>query len=225
MICVIFESLMEDSMYISKVLIDVKIPAVRHDLNSPDLFYNTIKTMTGDSKPVYRIENIPLNQADFIQPVLVVSESRPDIYKSGKPSGYFKGVETLEYALPVREGMVYKFFIKANPSVKIFFKVYDVDTDEARIKWLETESSPNGFDIIDCKCSDDGYIISREKNRKLSSAIYEGALKIHDTNKFVSALYKGIGRGRSLGLGLLSVESFSSKNRNIAEEMKNSQHQ
>ncbi len=125
----------------------------------------------------------------------------------------------------MREGMVYRFFIKANPSVKIFFKVYDVDTDEGRLKWLETESSPNGFQIIDCKCSDDGYIVSREKGEKLSSVIYEGALKISDKNKFTAALCNGIGRGRSLGLGLLSVENFASKNRNMAEEMKNSPHQ
>ncbi len=212
-------------MYISKVLIDAKIPAVRHDLNSPDMLYNTIKAMTGDSKPVYRIENVPLYKTDFIQPVVVVSESKPDIRKSGKPSAYFKRIETLEYAIPAREGMVYKFFMKANPSVKIFFKEYDVDTDEARLKWLETECSPDGFEIIDCKCSDDGYIISRENSKKIASVIYEGALKIYDKNKFTSALYKGIGRGRSLGLGLLSVESFGCKNRNIAEEMNNSAHQ
>ena len=212
-------------MYISKVLIDVKIPAVRHDLNSPDLFYNTIKSMTGDSKPVYRIENVPLYQTDFIQPVVVVSESKPDINKSGKPSAYFKGIESVEYTIPAREGMVYKFFMKANPSVKIFFKEYDVDTDEARLQWFKTECSPNGFEIIDCKCSDDGYIVSREKGKKMASVIYEGALKIYDKDKFISALYKGIGRGRSLGLGLLSVESFGCKNRNIAEEMKNSQDQ
>lgn len=210
-------------MFISKILIDVKIPAVRHDLNSPDLFYNTIKTITGDSKPVYRIENVPLHQTDFIQPVVVVSESKPDIKKGGKPLGYFKSIETLEYSIPVREGMVYRFFIKANPSVKIFFKDFDVDTDEARKKWLETECSPNGFQLIDCKCKDDGFISSREKNKRLCSVIYEGSLKIYDEKKFSSALHKGIGRGRSLGLGLLSIENFACKNRNIAEEMKNSQ--
>lgn len=210
-------------MYISKILIDVKIPAVRHDLNSPDLFYNTLKAMTGDSKPVYRIENVPLNQTDFIQPVVVVSESKPDIRKSGKPAGYFKGIETLEYKLPLREGMVYRFLIKANPSVKILFKKYDVDTDEARKRWLESECSSNGFELIDCKCTDDGYITSRENSRRLSSVIYEGALKIYDEKKFSSALHRGIGRGRNLGLGLLSIESFGCKNRNIAEEMRNSQ--
>ncbi len=212
-------------MYISKVLIDAKIPAVRHDLNSPDLFYNTVKSMTGDSKPVYRIENIPLNKTDFIQPVLVVSESKPDITKSRKPAGYFAGIESIEYTIPIREGMVYKFFIKANPSVRIFFRDYDIDTEEARKKWIETECSPNGFELIDCKCTDDGFIVSREKGKRLCSVIYEGSLKISDENKFRAALHRGIGRGRSLGLGLLSIESFGCRNRNIAEEMNNGQHQ
>jgi len=209
-------------MYISKVMINAKIPAVRHDLNSPEIFYDTIKTMTGDAKPVYRIENVPLNNTDFIQPVVVVSESKPDIKKSGKPLGYFAGVESLEYNIPVRNGMVYKFLLKANPTVKIFFKHYDVDTDEARIKWLETECSPNGFELIDCKCMDDGYIINRDKGAKVLSVIFEGSLKVSDENKFKAALFNGIGGARSSGLGLLSVESFGCKNRNIAEEMKNS---
>lgn len=212
-------------MYISKVLIDAKIPAVRHDLNSPDLFYNTVKSLTGDSRPVFRIENIPLNQTDFIQPVVVVSESKPDLKKSRKPAGYFAGIESIEYNIPVREGMVYKFLMKANPSVRIFFRDYDIETDEAWRKWLESECTANGFELIDCKCTDDGYITSREKGRRMCSVLFEGSLKIYDVKKFQAALHKGIGRGRELGLGLLSIESFGCRNRNIAEEMKNSPHQ
>ncbi len=212
-------------MFISKVMIDVKIPEVRYDLHSPEFFYNTLKVLTGDSRPLYRIENVPLNQTGLIQPVLVISQSKPDIEKAGKPSGYFFGIDSHEYKIPVREGMIYKFFMKANPSVRIFFKEFDIDTDEARKKWLETECTSNGFKLIDCQCSDDGFIISHKKRKKLSSVIYEGVLKIYNENKFSAALYKGIGRGRGLGLGLLSVESFGCKNRNIAEEMKNSPHQ
>jgi len=59
-----------------------------------------------------------------------------------------------------------------------------------------------------------------EKKVKFLSVIFEGALKITDEVKFRKALNSGIGRGREFGLGLLSIESFGCKNRNIAAEMK-----
>jgi hypothetical protein len=208
-------------MYISKVYVDVKIPLVRHDLTSLNFFYDTLKKISGGT-PVYRIDNVPLNQTGYIQPVVLISEKKPEFTNGKVPGGYISKIETFEYDIPVRSGMVYKYFLKANPSVKIFFKHSDLETEESWKKWLETEGMINGFEIVDAKVTDDGYVTCADKKVKFLSVIFEGALKITDEGKFRKALNSGIGRGREFGLGLLSVESFGCKNRNIAEEMKNS---
>jgi CRISPR system Cascade subunit CasE len=209
-------------MYISKVYVDVKIPAVLHDLSSLNFFHEALKKITGGGEPLYRIDNVPLDQTGYIQPVVLISEKKPDFADKKIPAGYVAKIETFEYDIPVRNGMVYKFFLKANPSVKIFFKHADLETDESWKKWIESEGYVNGFELVDSKYTDDGYITCAEKKVKFLSVIFEGSMKITDEKKFRKALTCGVGRGREYGLGLLSIESFGCKNRNIAEEMKNS---
>jgi len=209
-------------MYISKIYVNVNIPSVRHDLSSLNFFYDTLKKISVGSEPVYRIDNVPLNQTGYIQPVVLISEKKPEVFDGKIPAGYISKIETFEYNIPVRNGMVYKYYLKANPSVKIFFKNSDLETDESWKKWLETEGIINGFEVVDSMVTGDGYVICAEKKVKFLSVIFEGSLKVIDDVKFRKALYSGLGRGREYGLGLLSVESFGCKNRNIAEEMKNS---
>lgn len=209
-------------MFISKLYIDVKIPAVLHDLSSLNYFYDTLKKISGGGFPQYRIDNVPLNQTGFIQPVVLISSGKPEISEIKIPSGYITKIESFEYNIPVRNGMVYKFYLRANPSVKIFFKYSDLETEESWIKWFESEGYVNGFEVVESKFTNDGYITCEEKKVKFLSILIEGAIKITDEKKFRNALNSGIGRGREYGLGLLSIESFGCKNRNIAEEMKNS---
>lgn len=209
-------------MYISKVYIDVKIPAVLHDLSSLNFFHDTLKKMSGGREPLYRIDNVPLDQTGYLQPVVLVSEKKPLISEFKIAAGYVAKIETFEYNIPVRSGMVYKFFLKANPSVKLFFKNSDLETEESWGKWLESEGYIHGFEVVDSKIFHDGYITCEENSVKFLSVIFEGSLKITNEKKFRKALNGGIGRGREYGLGLLSIESFGCKNRNIAEEMKNS---
>jgi CRISPR system Cascade subunit CasE len=209
-------------MYISKLYVDVKMPSVRHDLSSLNYFYDTLKKISGGGVPVYRIDNVPLNQTGYIQPVVLISDRKPEMADVKIPSGYIAKIETFEYDIPVRNGMVYKYYLRANPSVKILFKHFDLETEESWREWLETECVQNGFEVVDCKVTDDGYVTCAEKKVKFLSVLFEGALKIIDEVKFRKALNNGIGRGREYGLGLLSIESFGCKKRNIAEEMKNS---
>lgn len=208
-------------MFISKIFINVNIPSVRHDLSSLNYFYDTLKKIAGGGAVVYRIDNVPLNQTGYIQPVVLVSEKNPEFSDLKIPAGYISKIETFEYNIPARNGMVYKYFMKANPSVKIIFRHSDLETEESWKKWLEIEGHDNGFEIVESVVTGDGYITCAGKKIKLISVVFEGSLKITDEVKFRKALNCGIGRGREYGLGLLSIESFGCKNRNIAEEMKN----
>ena len=207
-------------MYISKVFIDVNIPLVRRDLGSLNCFYDTLKKISGGGDPVYRIDNVPLKNTAYIQPVVLISENRPLSSSGTIPSGYIVKIETFEYNIPVRNGMVYKYYLKANPSVRMLFRHSDLETEESWGRWFETEGIINGFEIVDMELTDDGYVTCVDRKVKFVSVIFQGILKIVNEDKFRKALNSGIGRGREYGLGLLSVESFGCRNRNIAEEMK-----
>lgn len=207
-------------MYISKILMDVRIPLVRSELASLNRLKLTLSNIVNRGGFIYRIENVPLDKNAFMQPIVLVSENRPDQAASGKPEGFFNLIETYEYKIPVRNGMVYKFMVKANPSTKILFFNSEIEGKDLQKKWLESESFSNGFQLMDCSVSQDGYITDNADKIKLLSAIFEGSMKITDENKFRNMLYNGLGRGKEYGLGLVSVESYGCKNRNIAEEMK-----
>lgn len=207
-------------MYISKILLDVSIPLVRSELADLTKFKNTLSSIVNGGSFLYRLETIPLDQNGYMQPLVLVSEYRPEPAASGKPEGFYSDIETYEYNIPVRNGMNYKFLVKANPSAKVIFFNTEFEGAELQKKWLESESASNGFHLLDCTVKQDGYISSGEKNTRFLSVVFEGSMKITDENRFRKMLDYGIGRGKEYGLGLVSVESYGCKNRNIAEEMK-----
>ena len=209
-------------MYISKIIFDVSKPAVRRHLISLDLLRKTLKSLTAGKGFIYRIEDVPLKENNFLQPLVMVSKEKPDPGASGMPDGFIASIESLNYNIPIRPGMNYSFYLKANPSTRIFFKRVEIDGAESQKTWLQSESHKNGFELIQCEVMHYGYITCEAEKKKFLSSVFKGALKITDQEKFSRALFEGIGPGREYGLGLLSIESFGCRNRNIAEEMKHS---
>jgi len=209
-------------MFLSKILLNAAIPVVRRHLGSLDLLYEALDSLTLNEGLIYRIDEVPLKESNFLQPLLLVSKAKPDLTAWDKPDGFIHSIEIREYNIPVRAGMNYTFYLKANPSSRIFFKRVNIDGTESQKKWLESESFKSGFELIDCEVKHDGYVICDADRVNLLSSIFEGTLKIRDEKAFRKALFEGIGYGRGYGLGLLSIESYGCRNRNIAEEMKNS---
>jgi CRISPR system Cascade subunit CasE len=209
-------------MFISKIILNAGIPVVRKHLGSLDLLYEALDSLTFNEGFIYRIDEVPLKESDFLQPLLLVSKAKPDTTVWDRPDGFIHSIEIREYNIPVRAGMNYTFYLKANPSSRIFFKRVNIDGTESQKKWLESESFKNGFELIDCEVEHDGYITCEADKVNLLSSIFKGTLKITDENKFRKSLIQGVGFGGEYGLGLLSIESFGCRNRNIAEEMKES---
>ncbi len=206
-------------MYISRILLDVNNPAVRRDLIGLKGLNETLDICTGRSKPLFRLDSVALDKNNFLQPVVMVSSKKPDA--DGVPPGYFSSLEVFDYNIPVRKGMNFSFILRANPSTKIFFRDVELDDAKSQIKWLESESYKNGFEIIDCAVTSEGYISCSEREEKFMSAIFKGNIRVTRDDNFRRALYEGVGRGREYGLGLLSVESFACREkRNMEAEMK-----
>ena len=109
-------------MFLSKILLNAAIPVVRKHLGSLDLLYEALDSLTFNEGFIYRIDEVPLKESNFLQPLLLVSKAKPDLTTWNKPDGFIHSIETREYNIPVRAGMNYTFYLKANPSSRIFFK-------------------------------------------------------------------------------------------------------
>lgn len=207
-------------MFISIILLNAEIPVVRMHLSSLDLLFEALDSLTSKEGLIYRIDEVPLRENNFLQPVILVSKVKPDINEWDKPDGFINSIETRDYNIPLRVGMNYNFYLKANPSSRILFKRVNIDGTELQKKWLESESFKNGFEILECEVEHDGHVTCEANRVELLSSIFTGTLKIIDEAKFRKALFEGIGYGKEYGMGLLSIESFGTKNRNVAEEIK-----
>ena len=92
-----------------------------------------------------------------------------------------------------------------------------LNSDEERIEWLERKGTDAGFQLANVQIKEIGNAvavgqaqISFSKNRNsppltFGSVIFDGVLRVTDTDKFRESLIKGIGTGKAYGFGLLSI--------------------
>lgn len=129
----------------------------------------------------------------------------------------------------IKKGMVVKFRLMANPTKKIDGHRVPLYGYKNRLEWLERKGNSRGFDLLKVKFSTGdtltpdvithtsvkviGWKKKKKTGKKQSKKhqltfigiIFDGYLKIMDKNKFIEALKKGIGSGKSYGFGLLSI--------------------
>lgn len=78
---------------------------------------------------------------------------------------------------------------------------------QAGEKWLEERAQKNGFRVLSVTAQ--GYQQHHFKNRqiKISTLDYDGVLEVTNPELFIEqALYKGIGRSKAFGCGLLMIK-------------------
>jgi CRISPR system Cascade subunit CasE len=128
----------------------------------------------------------------------------------------------------IRSGQKFRFRLRANPSVCRGGKRLGLMKTPEQEKWLFRKGKDyHGFDLPSLKRVDDeeegqvlrlGVAISQEqilRSKKrgndheicVFSVLYDGTLIVSDPEKFRSAVLGGIGHGKAMGLGLLSVAS------------------
>ncbi len=119
-----------------------------------------------------------------------------------------------------QNGQLFQFRLTANPSVKREGKRHALRKEEDQRRWLETKGTgsegkkrpSNGFKIVEMDIhagSNQHDDIHRDDNNKHRLTVYtvqfNGRLQITNTEKFKTALEKGIGPAKAFGCGLLSL--------------------
>jgi CRISPR system Cascade subunit CasE len=120
-------------------------------------------------------------------------------------------------------GQYFRFRLRANPCVTREGKRKGLLKQEEQEKWMERQAYQHGFLLpqgasfdlsedkscrVDVRISHELMLTGRKHSGQtitLFSVLYDGILSVKEPSSFTNALKKGIGHGKSMGLGMLSV--------------------
>lgn len=199
-------------MYLSRLILNPRHPKARRDLANPYEMHRTIAWLFEDPKvarPLWRLESPRL------QVVLLQSTVPPDFTRlQGRDGyqGYFaQAPEAKPYGLPDRlyTGQVLRFRLEANPTVCRGGNRHGLRRVEEQLLWLRRQAETFGFDVL-------GASVSRIERRSftkrtadrpivLLTVRFDGHLQVRDPQRLRQGIVGGIGHGKALGLGLLSI--------------------
>ena len=220
-------------MFLHRIHLDPRCRAARRDLADPYQLHSTLcRAFCGPNEKcpegeiLWRLE--PEIDPTGCSRVLVQSRSMPYWAGVGVQGWLAKADPAIDLkdrlkldALKV--GQRFRFRLRANPCVTRNDKRLGLLRLEEQEAWVQRKGRLHGFSLprlasIDPSESSQervGVRISQEQMSRgnqhsgngirIFSVLYDGILTVTETNKFRAALQTGIGHGKVMGLGLLSV--------------------
>jgi CRISPR system Cascade subunit CasE len=221
-------------MLLHRILLEPRCKEVRRDLSNPYELHSTLcrafsvpEAKCPDGSFLWRLE--PESGAELLPKVLIQSDVIPVWERIGVP-GWLGAVPDPAVDLAARlkldqlhVGQRFRFRLRANPCVVREKKRQGLLRTEEQEQWLVRKAQAHGFAIptlVSFDLLDEGVLrpdvritqeqMLRGKRRdgtqiSIFSVLFDGILAVEDADKFRQGLAGGIGHGKAMGLGLLSV--------------------
>jgi CRISPR system Cascade subunit CasE len=211
-------------MFLSKLALNPRERDVQRDLRDAYQMHRTLSRGWGqgteyqEARVLFRVEE----GSGACPVVLVQSKVAPDW--SLLPSKYFGAApQQKEWQAQLAAGRVLSFRLRANPTRKREGKRRGLYLESERLAWLERKALENGFSLGSVVVRDEGrtgvkesaqgesarlrQVSARIDNHRadFSGATFDGILQVVDATTMQGALENGIGSGKGLGFGLLSL--------------------
>ncbi|MCX7048125.1 MAG: type I-E CRISPR-associated protein Cas6/Cse3/CasE [Candidatus Sumerlaeota bacterium] len=167
-------------------------------------------------------------------PVIVMQSARRpdwDYAFANAPEMLRAPVTVKEWTPDFAEGERLRFRLRANPTMRMKMSKAErleggakekhrrvsvtwekeQNPGEALAEWLkdkiQSSKQPCGFEIEQCKVEQLGWVSGSNNKHKMRfrSALFEGVLRVTDARAFSETIMRGIGSGKAVGFGLLSV--------------------
>jgi len=204
-------------MYLSRLVLNPYNRQARLDLGDPYQMHRSLVRAfvsgptQGPPRFLWRLEQLHPGQEPA---VLLQSAQVPDFSELQSRPGYLS--ENLACALSSKSvdlerlvalGARYRFRLVANPTVSRDGKRFGLVGEAAQVAWLTRQGERHGFSLESAIVVNPNYIKTRKAGTVVSLLCvqYEGVLCVRDAERLRSALLAGIGPGKALGCGLLSV--------------------
>lgn len=220
-------------MLLHRIHLDPRCREARRDLADPYQLHATLcrafsppETKCPAGAVLWRVE--PESDSERNPRVLVQSELSPEWDRIGVPGWLTRADAAIDLNVRLRldelqPGQRFRFRLRANPCVTRNGKRLGLMRLPEQEAWLVRKGGLHGFSLshkalggtiessqlrIDVRVSQEQMIGGRQHDGngiRIYSVLYDGVLTVTDSTAFVAGLRSGIGHGKALGLGLLSV--------------------
>lgn len=219
-------------MHLSRLTLNPRDRRVQREIAQPYEMHRTLMKAfggappngadlaAGDERVLFRLE--PASSSHSLV-LLVQSLNRPDWSWLAEPGmdGYLAATDesnpaVKSFELELAAGQVLGFRLRANPTVKRRFpggdhKRVGLHGEEEQMAWLRRKGDQGGFEVLSARISDKTTVhswIRRDEKRyrlQMLSVQFDGLLKVTDAERLWQSVRKGVGSGKGMGFGLLSL--------------------
>ncbi|MBU1205908.1 MAG: type I-E CRISPR-associated protein Cas6/Cse3/CasE [Proteobacteria bacterium] len=220
-------------MFLHRIHLDLRCREARRDLSDPYQLHSTLcrafsvpDKKCPEGEFLWRLE--PETDPTGYPRILVQSRTIPDWTGIGvkgwlaesNPAIDLKGRLKLD---SLKAGQCFRFRLRANPCVTRNGKRLGLLRLEEQEAWIARKGQQHGFSLPQLPSFDLSESSQERVNVRVSqeqmlrgsqhsgntvrvfSVLYDGILTVTDADRFKEALQTGIGHGKAIGLGLLSV--------------------
>lgn len=220
-------------MFLHRIHLDPRCREARRDLSDPYQLHSTLcRAFSAPDKKcpegefLWRLE--PESDPAGCPRILVQSKAMPDWAGIGVQEWLANADSAIDLKDrlkldSLKAGLGFRFRLRANPCVTHNGKRLGLLRTDEQEAWLERKGKQHGFSLpqlasfdfseasqkrIDVRISQEQMLRGKQHTGngiRIYSVLYDGILIVTESDNFRAALKTGIGHGKVMGLGLLSV--------------------
>lgn len=211
-------------MYLSRLILNPRSRRVQKEIAAPYQMHRSLMRafpddlQKGTERVLFRLETARTGTLTL----LVQSLTLPDWSWLAEPNarGYLLPVAepnpaVKSFDLNLAPGQMLAFRLRANPTARRTFddkkRRVGLYREEEQIEWLKRKGEQGGFRLLSARTSGQedvkGTIYRNEQKHplKLAAVQFDGLLQVTDPDRLCETVRQGIGSGKALGFGLLSL--------------------
>jgi CRISPR system Cascade subunit CasE len=219
-------------MYLSRLILNPRSRRVRKEIADAYQMHRSLMRgfpdglAEGEERVLFRVDTHPRAGV----PVLLVQSLAPPgwawlaepgardylLPEDRLPPGVDDNPAGKPFDLELTPGQVLAFRLRANPTVKRRFNEKDhkrvgLYREEEQVEWLTRKGDRGGFRVLSAHASREtvvgGTIHREQETHKLNllAVRFDGLLQVTDPARLRETVRQGVGSGKGLGFGLLSL--------------------